>query len=113
MTTQLSEILSAVTKEVLRAQAIHHPMHGPHEALGVILEEFEEYKDEVWAYNPAKNRDTRPRQKEELIQLAAMAIRAILETTSSEEPRAEKERPIQTTMLPPKGRLLHRVLEEI
>ena len=36
---------------------------------------------QVKRYNPNKpGRDTRPRQREELIQLAAMAIRAIYDT---------------------------------
>lgn len=73
-------IASEVAEEVIRASKMFDPMHSPHEALGVIEEEWEEYKDEVWAFNPRKNRDTRPRQREELIQLAAMAMRAILDT---------------------------------
>jgi hypothetical protein len=74
-------ITSEVHSEVLRATSIHDPMNSPHEAESVIREEFEEYWDEVKAYNPRKpGRDTRPRQREELIQLAAMAIRAIHDT---------------------------------
>jgi hypothetical protein len=73
-------ILKEVETETLDAAIKFAPMHGPHEAFGVIFEELDEYWDEVKAYNLRKNRDTRPRQREELIQLAAMAVRAIYDT---------------------------------
>jgi hypothetical protein len=73
-------IATEVANEVIRASKMFDPMHSPHEALGVIEEEWEEFKDEVWVFNPRKGRDTRPRQREELIQLAAMAVRAVLDT---------------------------------
>lgn len=73
-------IAGEVADEVVRASQMFGPMTSPHEAYGVIKEEFDEYWDEVKAFNPRKNRDTRPRQREELVQLAAMAIRAILDT---------------------------------
>jgi hypothetical protein len=76
----LARITIEVLAEVKRACAFHDGMHGPHEAYGVILEELDEYWDEVKLYNPRKGRDTRSRQREELIQLAAMAIRAISDT---------------------------------
>jgi len=74
------KIAREVAEEVIRANAMFDPMNSPHEAHSVIEEEFEEYWDEVKTYNPRKNRDTRPRQREELIQLAAMAVRAVLDT---------------------------------
>ena len=56
-------------------------MNSPHEAMAVILEEYTEYQLEVFKHNTSKpDRDTRPRQREELIQLAAMCMRAILDT---------------------------------
>lgn len=76
----IAKIVAEVAAEVVRATKMFEPMNSPHEALGVIEEEWEEYKGEVWKYNPRKNRDTRPRQREELIQLAAMAVRAVLDT---------------------------------
>lgn len=66
-----------VSSEVIRAARMYKPMNSPHEAHSVIQEEFEEFWDEVKQYNLRKGRDTRPRMREELIQLAAMAIRAI------------------------------------
>jgi hypothetical protein len=53
---------------------------GPHEAYAVLLEEVDEYWDEVKAFNPRKGNDTRPKQRAELIQIAAMALRAIDDT---------------------------------
>ena len=82
----LMDIAYEVNREVQRAMGLrngggHAAMNSPHEAYAVILEELDEYWDEVKIYNPHKiGRDTRPRQREELIQLAAMAIRAIYDT---------------------------------
>jgi hypothetical protein len=85
-TDGIHKILLEVEIECQRAMGLHDDgghaaMNGPHEAYAVILEEMDEYWDEVKRYNPNKpGRDTRPRQREELIQLAAMAIRAIYDT---------------------------------
>jgi hypothetical protein len=77
---QTDLIAQEVAAEVARAMKLFPAMNSPHEAESVIREEFEEYWDEVKAFNPRKGKDTRPRQREELIQLAAMAIRAIADT---------------------------------
>jgi hypothetical protein len=67
--------------EVERADDAFPPMNSPHEAMAVILEEYTEYQSEVFKHNTSKpGRDTRPWQREELIQLAAMCLRAILDT---------------------------------
>ena len=66
-----------VAAEVKRAQSLFAPINGPHEGLGVIMEEFDEFKAEVYKYNLGKNRDTRPQMRAELIQLAAMCLRTI------------------------------------
>jgi hypothetical protein len=76
----INKIVREVAMEVLRATSFFEPLNSPHEAYGVIKEELDEYWEEVKLYNPRKNRDTRPRQREELIQLAAMAVRAVLDT---------------------------------
>ena len=78
--SQIQIIVDEVYAEVFRAVNLHDPMNSPHEAHSVLLEEVDEYWDEVKAFNPRKGRDTRPRQREELIQVAAMAVRAILDT---------------------------------
>jgi hypothetical protein len=76
---RIQEITAEIAAEVTRATRMFEPMNSPHEAEGVIREEFDEFWDEVKAYNPRKNRDTRPAMRTELIQLAAMATRAVLD----------------------------------
>lgn len=71
------DLVMEVNDEVLRAQGIHAPMHSPHEAHSIILEEVEEFWDEVKAFNLPKGRDTRPKMRAELVQIAAMCIRTI------------------------------------
>jgi hypothetical protein len=73
----IGRLIQEVEAEVLRAQELFRPHISPHESLGIIQEEFEEFKNEVYRYNFAKGRDTRPAMRKELIQVAAMAIRAI------------------------------------
>jgi hypothetical protein len=76
----LNKILNEVFSEARRAASMFPPMNSPHEAEAVIREEFDEYWDEVKRHSMNKQRDTRPRQREELIQLAAMCVRAIYDT---------------------------------
>lgn len=75
-----------IAAEVQRARTLFPAINNPHEGLAVIYEEFDEFKAEVWRYNLAKGRDTRPEMRKELIQLAAMAMRTILDC-SLREPR--------------------------
>ena len=78
---QVNMLFNEVKEEVFRAGTLFAPMNSPHEAMAVILEEYTEYQLEVFKHNTIKpDRDTRPRQREELIQLAAMCMRAILDT---------------------------------
>lgn len=78
-TIKIQSVAHEVAAEVERAAELFAPMRGPHEALGTIMEEFDEFKDEVYAFNLGKGRDTRPAMRTELIQLAAMAIRAVVD----------------------------------
>src|SRR5580698_3383731 len=83
---QVSKIANEVVLEATRAATLFAPMNSPHEAAFVIEEEWEEYRQEVFKHNTSKpGRDTRPRQREELIQLAAMCMRAILDTIDNGE----------------------------
>ena len=75
-TTKEIALMQEVAVELERA---HKPIHSPHEALGIVQEEFDEFKEQVYAFNIAKGRDTRPEMREELIQLATMALRTILD----------------------------------
>jgi len=78
---QVNLLSNEIKADVFRAGKLFPRMNSPHEASAVIREEFDEYWDEVKVHNTSKpDRDTRPRQRDELIQLAAMCMRAILDT---------------------------------
>jgi hypothetical protein len=79
MNTPESQLIQEVLTELERARKLFKPIYSPHEGLGIVMEEFEEFKDEVYAFNLAKGRDTRPKMREELIQLATMSLRVILD----------------------------------
>ncbi len=65
--------MNLVADEIKRARQLHEPMKSAHEAYSVILEEIDEFWDEV-----KKKRRERSSNKmlAELVQVAAMAIRA-------------------------------------
>lgn len=65
-----------VEAEVFRAMGMHSPLNSAHEAYSVILEELEEYKAEVFKKRSLRDRDA---MRTELIQTAAMCIRAIVD----------------------------------
>ena len=67
-------IYSDVARAVEKAQAKHAAMRNAHEAYAVLLEEVDEFWDEVKAQhqNPVAMR-------KELLHVAAMAVRAILD----------------------------------
>ena len=67
-------IVEDITNETIRAMAKHMPMNSFHEAYAVILEEVDEFWDEVKKKNPDKEKI-----REELVQIGAMAVRAIAE----------------------------------
>lgn len=70
-------ILSEVGAEVVRAGTLHAPMHSHHEGYAVLQEEVEEAWDEI-----KKKRSERDlvKLREEMIQVAAMAVRFIHDT---------------------------------
>ena len=83
---KVQRLSEEVAAELNRAISLFGPMRSPHEALGVIEEEWEEFRKEVWAFNIAKGRDTRPAMRTELIQLAAMALRAVHDVIDNGDP---------------------------
>ena len=74
MKTPEQILMTEVATELARARSLFKPIYSPHEALGIVQEEFDEFKEQVYAFNIAKGRDTRPEMREELIQLATMAL---------------------------------------
>jgi hypothetical protein len=70
---KLDAALAAVRAEALRAMTKHGPMHSPHEAFGVI---FEEFNIEFALEMKANNHDA---QRVEMVQCAAMCVRALVD----------------------------------
>lgn len=71
---RIERVCSDVNDEVLRAMDKHGGMNSSHEAFAVILEELEEFWEEV------KKKEPDPlRMAEELTQTAAMCVRAIVD----------------------------------
>lgn len=70
----LEDIAREVVIELGRATRKHGPMRSSHEGYAVILEEFDELWDEV----KAQKQDI-PAMRAEAIQVAAMAMRFVLD----------------------------------
>jgi hypothetical protein len=73
----LVDLAEEVIREVHRSTTLHGTTNSVHEALGIMDEEYDEFKREVYAYNPNKGRDTKPKMHTELIHMAAVALKAI------------------------------------
>lgn len=72
----MSDFITDVAQELLRAQAKWPPMNSAHEAYAVILEEL----DEFWAEVRKKQTEYDPAaMRAELLQIAAMAARAVVD----------------------------------
>lgn len=86
---RIPELAKEIVNEAVRAASLHRPMHSHHEAKSVIEEEFAEYWELVMlngnkpeVYLPSKGiritqQERRDRIREELIQTAAMCLRAL------------------------------------
>ena len=68
----IEETVLLVLKELTRAQKKFKPFNSPHEGLGVVLEEYDEFKDEIKANNTKA-------ACQEAAELAAVAMRFILD----------------------------------
>lgn len=71
----LSHVIELVSQEVEKASAKHAPMHSHHEAYAVLLEEVEEYWQEVMKGGSVPRDPNALRL--ELIHVAAMATRTL------------------------------------
>lgn len=70
----IGKILSEVYRETRKAVSKHGPMHSGHEGYGVIKEEVDELWDEIKA-----DRGKQASARAEAIQVAAMAVRYVLD----------------------------------
>lgn len=66
--------LQEVASELQRARLFHKPLNSAHEAYSVILEEIDEFWDEVKKKRSERNHCN---MRKELVQIAAMAVRAL------------------------------------
>lgn len=80
----LRETLGEIRAEVERASAMWPPMSSAHEGYAVILEELDELKAHVWTNQ--KRRDLAAMRKE-AVQVAAMAVRFLLDVCDEERGR--------------------------
>ena len=71
----LDEALKDVAAECVHAMDVHGPYHSAHEALGVIEEEFEEFRQEVFLRHSLRNYDN---MYLEAMQLAATAVKTLV-----------------------------------
>ena len=75
MADRYEPIVTAIVNEVERAEKLHKPINSLHEGYAVIVEEMEEFWDQVKLR--AEKRDP-VSVRTELIQMAAMCVRTIL-----------------------------------
>jgi hypothetical protein len=68
----MTRFAELVVDELADAREAHDPINSAHEGYSVILEELDEYWEQVRAKRAARSRD---RMLEELVQVAAMAQR--------------------------------------
>ncbi len=81
------DVMKEVLIELERARLLFAPMASGHEAQSVIGEEFHEFTLAVWFGVDQRGRPSDPRV--EAIQLAAMAMRYVLDVADPEAPDGE------------------------
>ncbi len=78
-TLRVRKLFQEVGEELNRATAKHGPMRSAHEGYAVLKEEVDELWDDIKTNAPLAD------QRKEAIQIAAMAIRYILDVTEGTE----------------------------
>ena len=87
------DVLEEVHEEVHRARKKHPPQNSPHEGYAVLKEEVEELWDEIKADNGRS-----PSARKEAIQIAAMAIRYILDNIDNQTQEDDGDDEIAVTL---------------
>lgn len=82
------DVLTNVETELRNATRMFGPFASAHEGYAVILEEMDELKDEVWGN---KNPGAVERMKKEALQVAAMALRFIIDIDESNQSKERKD----------------------
>lgn len=86
---KIDAILQEVKEELERATTKFGPFTSSHEGYAVIKEELDELWDEI---KTNKRPDTLVRQRAEVIQVAAMAVRFVMDVSDmKEQHQAEEE----------------------
>lgn len=89
LTYNVDRIFDEVRKEFFRAAKIHGPMRSSHEGYAIIKEEVDELWDDV------KANASGHKMQAEAVQIAAMAVRFILDVTGY--PNSVAPLPTKTT----------------
>lgn len=83
-TMALLDVLEEIRTEVRRAIDLHAPINSPHEGYAVTLEELDEFWDEVRKRDESRSYYL---MRKELIQVAAMAVRTVIDCVGPESKR--------------------------
>lgn len=80
-------VATEIMNEVAKSRVLHGGHTSIHESLGIILEEWDEYKAEVALHNPRKGpeRDRRQQIRTELIHVAASCLKAIVDVIDKDK----------------------------
>jgi hypothetical protein len=99
MNTLLDIALNDIREEYLRARNKFHKFNSDHEGYAVILEELDELWDDI------KNNRADDLKRKEAVQVAAMALRFILDLAEPPEQGAD-DGEFKTEVLPPKRKII-------
>ena len=80
---KIERVVKLCSDELIRARAMHRDMNSAHEAYAVILEELDEFWEEV---RMKKENRSKERMRTELIQTAAMCLRAVIDLRLEDKP---------------------------
>ena len=75
---KLEMVVIEARNELVAARLIHKSMKSSHEGYAVILEEMDELWEEV-KKNPKKHPEAKEKMRQEAIQVAAMAMRFVID----------------------------------
>ncbi len=76
-----TNVATEILQEVAQSRDFHGGHTSIHESMGIILEEWDEYRAEVALHNPRKGptRDRRVQIRKELIDIAASCLKAVVD----------------------------------